>query len=54
MADFVKIHDNTMLWIGASTDTKPALCPNGAIAYEYDTKRYFITHNTGSTWSDMP
>ncbi len=49
MADFVKVAQ--YFYIGASTDTKPTACELGTVSYEYDTRRSYITHDGGSTWS---
>jgi hypothetical protein len=49
MAAFTRI--DGLHYIGLSTDTKPTSCNVGAHAIEYDTKRWFITPDGGSTWA---
>jgi len=50
MADFIIV--NSEWSIGASTDTKPPLCQIGHKCYEYDTQKWFVTHDYGSTWTE--
>jgi hypothetical protein len=38
------------IYIGASTDTKPAAASVGSLCYEHDTGDWYITTD-GSTWT---
>lgn len=52
MANFSRM-GTTPYYVGVSTDTKPTSCPVGSRCYEYDTKKWYITYNTGTNWSEM-
>ncbi len=51
MPAFAQVAQN--LFIGASTDTKPAACVIGARCYETNTRKWYITADGGSTWVEM-
>jgi len=51
MADFVKMAAPNH-YIGASTDTKPTSVAVGSRCYEHDTKKWFITQDGGTTWTE--
>ncbi len=52
MANFQLTTKNNY-YIGASTDTKPTSCNNGSRCYEYDTRKWYITNDSGTTWNEM-
>ena len=51
MADFIKMAAPNH-YIGASTDTKPTSVAVGSRCYEHDTKKWFITQDGGTTWTE--
>ena len=54
MADYMKIAGGIGQFIGASTDTKPTTdAPTGSRCYEYDTNKWYITSDAGTTWVEM-
>jgi hypothetical protein len=49
---YINLSNSDINYIGVSTEDKPTGVDNGAKCYEYDTKKTYITHDGGTTWTE--